>query len=233
MVMINIESAQKNTTFACLGCLSAAMFTQVLCSLVSADVARQAWLAQAGALPMLQRLTLAQAAARQRSSDPGSEAFSATPDGRGAAAEDDEAVVPGSLSLNLQKQVNKYLSQKVCAVTKYAVGEGQRCRILVCGAEYAMRIGTEHSMACLQTARLLALISTDAAAEPALRSGPWVRFLSEAVMSDDCMLASDAARALLNMRSAAAAAAATAPVPPAEKCVSHIMRQIGFISHHQ
>lgn len=37
----------------------------MLCTLVAADVQRQAWLHQAGALPMLYRLTLAQAAHRQ------------------------------------------------------------------------------------------------------------------------------------------------------------------------
>lgn len=64
---------------------------------------------------------------------------------------------------------------------------------------------------------MLALISTDASAEPALRSGTWLCFLNESAASDDCTLASDAARALLNMRSAAAAAAAvSAPLPTDE-----------------
>lgn len=42
----------------------------MLCTLVAADVQRQAWLHQAGALPMLYRLTLAQAAHRQGVVDP-------------------------------------------------------------------------------------------------------------------------------------------------------------------
>jgi hypothetical protein len=69
-----------------------------------------------------------------------------------------------------------------------------------------------------QAVRLLALLSTDASSEPALRSAPWLPFLRDAAASDDCTLASDAGRALLNMRSAAAAAAATSAPTPAAKC---------------
>ena len=71
--------------------------------------------------------------------------------------------------------------------------------------------------ALLQAVRLLALLSTDASSEPALRSAPWLAFLRDAAASDDCTLASDAGRALLNMRSAAAAAAATSAPTPAAK----------------
>jgi hypothetical protein len=41
---------------------------QMLCMLVAADTRRQAWLAHAGAVPMLHRLTLGQAAHRQAES---------------------------------------------------------------------------------------------------------------------------------------------------------------------
>ncbi len=56
------------------------------------------------------------------------------------------------------------------------------------------------------------MLSTDSAAEPALRSGAWPAFLADAVQSEDCLLSSDAARALLNMRSAAAANRAALPL---------------------
>lgn len=77
-------------------------YLQVLCSLVSADVSRQAWLAQSGALPMLQRLTLAQAAERRRGSG-------ADTNG-GSIAEGDEVAVADAaadaMSLGLRKQAS-------------------------------------------------------------------------------------------------------------------------------
>lgn len=64
----------------------------------------------------------------------------------------------------------------------------------------------------LQTARLLALLSTDPAAGDAITAGGWIPFLSASARSADCLLGSDASRALLNCRSAAAAARAAAPI---------------------
>lgn len=63
-----------------------------------------------------------------------------------------------------------------------------------------------------QTARLLALLSTDAAAEGAITGGGWGPFLEAAAASDDCLLGSDGARALLNCRSASAAARGALPL---------------------
>lgn len=70
----------------------------------------------------------------------------------------------------------------------------------------------------VQTARLLALLSTDAAAQDAIMGPGWAPFLEAAAASDECLLGSDAARALLNCRSAIAAARATPPLltTPAE-----------------
>ena len=81
---------------------------------------------------------------------------------------------------------------------------------------------------CHKAVRLLALLSTDASSEPALRSAPWLPFLRDAAASDDCTLASDAGRALLNMRSAAAAAAETSAPTPAAKCAT-----LMSLSRHQ
>ena len=72
--------------------------------MVSADVERQAWLFQAGALRMLHRLTLARAAQRQRSSGAGSSS------GTGGTAENvktDAAATEAAetVSPGLQKQV--------------------------------------------------------------------------------------------------------------------------------
>jgi uncharacterized membrane protein YgcG len=85
--------------------------TQVLCNMVSADVERQAWLFQAGALRMLHRLTLARAAQRQRSSSGGGGSSSGSGSSSGGIAEgadtDGAAVAeaPETVSPGLQKQV--------------------------------------------------------------------------------------------------------------------------------
>jgi len=89
---------------------------QVLCGLVAADVARQAWLAQAGALPMLQRLTLGQAAARQRAveaADSGGVGGSDSGDDALESENEKEAAAP--MSLGLRKQVRPQ-EQKSSAV---------------------------------------------------------------------------------------------------------------------
>lgn len=91
-----------------LACFAACL--QVLCGLVAADVARQAWLAQAGALPMLERLTLGQAAARQAAA----EAAASRTDGRGGDGKDiggggdgDGSTAMAPMSLSLRKQVSR------------------------------------------------------------------------------------------------------------------------------
>ena len=61
------------------------------------------------------------------------------------------------------------------------------------------------SRATLQTARLLALLAVDPAAEEAIRHGRWRPFLAASLASDDCKLSSHAARAHLNLLSARAA----------------------------
>ncbi len=88
----------------------------MLCGLVAADVARQAWLAQAGALPMLQRLTLGQAAARQRAveaADSGGVGGSDSGDDALESENEKEAAAP--MSLGLRKQVRPQ-EQKSSAV---------------------------------------------------------------------------------------------------------------------
>ncbi|KAK9829898.1 hypothetical protein WJX72_008538 [[Myrmecia] bisecta] len=53
-----------------------------------------------------------------------------------------------------------------------------------------------------QAARIVAMVSADAAAEPALRHSAWIPWLLESAQSGDCKLSSHAQRALLHLESA-------------------------------
>jgi hypothetical protein len=54
----------------------------------------------------------------------------------------------------------------------------------------------------VQTARLLALLAVDPAAEEPIRHGRWAPFIAASLASNDCKLSSHAARAHLNLLSA-------------------------------
>lgn len=202
---------------------------QVLCNMVSADVERQAWLFQAGALRMLHRLTLARAAQRQRSSSGGGTADHEAIATEGGDTEASESVSPGLRKEVQYEQEDAVWSDLKCRCDmklhhrghagQAAIVHPTQQRTTALQMPHPAKVGAILTTSCphTQAIRLLALLSTDASSEPALHSAPWLAFLRDAAASDDCTLASDAGRALLNMRSAAAAAAATSAPPPAAK----------------
>ena len=63
----------------------------------------------------------------------------------------------------------------------------------------------EDDSGAAQTARLLALLAVNPAAEQQIRHGRWAPFIADSLASDDCKLSSHAARAHLNLLSARAA----------------------------
>ncbi|KAK9828200.1 hypothetical protein WJX74_002764 [Apatococcus lobatus] len=72
-----------------------------------------------------------------------------------------------------------------------------------------------------QSARMLALLASDPAAQPAISRSAWVPWLQRAVHSEDCALASNAGRTLLNLESARFALSRRLPLSQVEAAFSH------------